>query len=413
MKYTRSRHPALFSIVGCLLVQLCVGIIYLWSVLKSPVAVSFGMSEAAAGMISSYMLTAFVCGGLLGGLATDRLGPRITCICGVCLFACGIAASALLTGDTASLLAATYAGAGGLGSGVAYSACISCIQKWMPEKRGLASGLAISAFGLSTVVFAPVFRALMTAFTGVDGLVCFPPVFLILGGLFLVLGLLGCALIRRPPEAAPAAGAGADVTLRQAVRTLPFWCIVLTIFFINGAWNLATPLIYDLGLARGLTPALATFALSFTGVANAAGRLSMAALSDKLGRPGATCILAVMTILASLAMLSAHAAGYIAVVSILAFAYGGPSAVNAAFVSDCFGSRHSASIYGVMLLALGASSLFFNTIAARLFSGDVTATFLMAAGSAVVPLVLMAVFQHHAHAAEKRRAVGPLQPHHN
>ncbi len=397
-----SRRPALFSVAGCLLVQLCVGIIYLWSVLKTPFADAFGLEAGAAGMVSSYMLAAFVVGALLGGFAVDRRGPRATCTLGVCLFSAGIGASALVGAGRAWLIYITYAGLGGLGSGIAYSACISAIQKWMPGRRGLASGLAVGAFGLSTVIFAPVFRGLMTAFAGETGLVNFAPMFLCLALAFLALGLLGCAYIRSAPEAEERRAAEGSMKLGEAVKTAPFWCILFTVFFINGAWNLATPLLYDLGLGRGLTPELATLAVSLTGLASAAGRVIMAAASDRLGRSKSICLLAGLTIVAALAMMTVKNGAYIGAVMLLAFAYGGPSSVNAAITTDYFGPRYSGSIYGVILLALGGSSLFFNAVSARFLGGDVGKTFLMAALSAVMPLVLMAAL-HLADMAKQER----------
>lgn len=393
MKNQSLTRKGVLSVAGCLLVQLCVGIIYLWSVLKTPVSAAFAMSDSAAGMVSSCMLTAFVAGALAGGILVDRKGPRFCCFTGVVVFSAGIGTSALLGAGTAMLLYATYAGLGGFGSGIAYSACISCIQKWMPGRRGLASGLAVSAFGLSTVIFAPVFRGLMGLCTGESGLVDFTALFSILAAVFLALGLGGCALISRPPEGDGSRAVTESKTLSQAAGTLPFWCIFLTVFFINGAWNLATPLFYDLGLARGLTPAASTFAISLSGLFSAAGRLGMAALSDKLGRRQSICLLSLLTVTASLALMTVEGGGYIAAVALLAFAYGGPSSVNAAITTDYFGPRHSGTIYGVILLALGGSSLVFNTISARFLGGDVAATFCMAALSAAVPLVLMAMLQ--------------------
>ncbi len=393
MLKTDSSRKAFVSIAGCLLVQLCVGIIYLWSVLKTPFAAAFSMADSAAAMVSAYMLTGFVAGALLGGILVDKKGPRLTCTLGVILFSLGVGSSALLTAASASLIYVTYAALGGFGSGVAYSACISCIQKWMPGRRGLASGLAVSAFGLSTVIFAPVFRGLMNLCTAASGFVNFTAVFAILGGAFLALGLLGCSLIQTAPEGAAAGDAVPSMSLRQAVGTVPFWCILLTVFFINGAWNLATPLFYDLGIDRGLTPAMSTFAISLSGLFSAAGRLGMAAASDRLGRRPSICLLSLLTVAASLALMTVRDSGYIAAVALLAFAYGGPSSVNAAITTDYFGPKHSGSIYGVILLALGGSSLFFNAVSARFLNGDTAATFCMAALSAAVPLVLMATLK--------------------
>ena len=61
-----NRKSPWVAIVGCLVVQLCVGIIYLWSVFSTPVVESFGWTAGAAKMVSSYMLFAFVFGNLIG-----------------------------------------------------------------------------------------------------------------------------------------------------------------------------------------------------------------------------------------------------------------------------------------------------------------------------------------------------------
>lgn len=402
------------SVAGCLLVQLCVGIIYLWSVFKTPVAAAYGCAPEKLGMVSSYMLSAFVIGCLLGGMLNDRKGPRLTCFVGVLLFSAGIGATALLTSERISCIHLTYSVLGGLGSGLAYTACISCIQKWLPHRRGLATGLAVAAFGLSTVVFTPVSRMLMDVCTGEEnGLVNFHAVFAVLALVFLALGLVGCLMIRQAPSQVQAAADGkptADLPLTKAVRTAPFWCIFFTVFFINGTWNLAVPVLYDLGLERGLTAAAAAFAVSFTGVANAAGRLIMAALSDKLGRRCCICLLSVLTALAALSMIFVQGGAYIAAVAIIAFAYGGPSSVNAAMTTDYFGPSHSGTNYGVVMLALGASSLFFNSLSATVLNGNLALSFVAAAVFSVIPLVLMAAIgKPPAKLADEQRSGGTTQ----
>ena len=196
----KKRNPWV-SIVACLVVQLCVGILYLWSAFKGNIIAAFsvGMDETAAAgvssaatMVSSYMIFAFVFGNLIGGFLNDKKGPKFTCFAGVILFSVGVALSAFV--KTIAMLDLTYAIMAGIGSGFAYGACISCIQKWLPHKRGLASGLACSAFGLSTVVFTPVSNMLMEANKNADGVVNFTPVFLTLAVVFAVLGLIACAI---------------------------------------------------------------------------------------------------------------------------------------------------------------------------------------------------------------------------
>jgi OFA family oxalate/formate antiporter-like MFS transporter len=199
------------------------------------------------------MIFAFVFGNLIGGFLNDKKGPKVTCFVGVILFSLGVGLTSLLTESSITLIYVTYAIMGGLGSGFAYGACISCIQKWLPHRRGLASGLACGAFGLSTVVFTPLSNALMNAFS-TDGVVNFTPVFLILAALFAVVGLIACCFVNLPSEEyikslnlpAKAASGGENYTLGQAMKMPAFWCLFFSIFFINGTWNLCVPLIKDL-----------------------------------------------------------------------------------------------------------------------------------------------------------------------
>ena len=388
-------------IVACLVVQLCVGILYLWSALKGNLVTAYGdygWTTSAATMVSSYMIMAFVVGNFVGGILNDKKGPKLTCYVGVILFALGIGLSAVSVKNPL-LFDLTYAVMAGLGSGIAYGACISCIQKWLPHKRGLASGLACGAFGLSTVVFTPVSNMLMNANKDASGVVNFVPVFLILAVVFAVAGLIAAAFISLPNEEylkslnLPQAAVSntVNLTIGQAVRKPAFWALFFSIFFINGTWNLCVPLIKDLGMERGLTEALAVACVSFTGITNAAGRIIMSTLSDKLGRNNTMYILSGITLVGAILMTFITGYGYFATIALIAFAYGGPSALNAALCTDMFGPKNSGTNYGVAMLALGLSSIFFNWVSSNILHAtvaNVTSTFIMGAVTAVIPVFL-------------------------
>ena len=401
----KKKSSPVLPIVGCLVIQLCVGIIYLWSVMRQefPAAYSLSPESSIPAMVASYMLLAFVVGNLVGGYINDKKGPRFTAIIGLITFAIGVGASGLLTNETVSFIILTYCVIAGLGSGIAYGACISCVQKWLPHRRGLASGLAVSAFGLSTVVFATVINYLMDAFRGTDGLVNFSAVFFTLAGIFFVLGIIACMFVHLPdseylaslpstPANAKVVSSNRDYTLGQAMRTVPFWCMFLFLFFINGTWNLTSPLIRTLGESeRGLTSAQAVFAVSFTGITNAVGRLSMATLSDKIGRFTAEMILCFITFAGAILMTFISGIPYIAIVALVAFGYGGPSAINPAISTDFFGQKNSGTDYGIIMLGLGISSVVFNAISTKLLHHDPLPSFIMGAATAVLAAVMMCI----------------------
>ena len=394
------------TIAGCLVIQLCVGIIYLWSVFRGDVAFSFEWADSAVRMVSSYMLLSFVFGNLVGGYINDKRGPRFTAVLGVLMFAAGVGSTGLLNKTNIGLMYFTYCLLGGLGSGIAYGACVSGVQKWLPHRRGLASGLAVCAFGLSTVVFSPVSKWLIRHFKdSVTGIVDFAPVFFILAGVFCVLGLIACLVVKLPdndyldslPKAAGGKNISAkkDYTLGEAMKTVPFWCIFFFIFFINGTWNLSVPLIQGLGMERGLSESAAVLTVSLTGIANAAGRLSMATLSDKIGREAANISLSVLTIIGAVLVTFIGGYAYTVVILLIAFGYGGPAAINPAISTDFFGSKYSGTNYGILMLALGFSSVFFNMISNTILKGAVAPTFIMGAATAVIAIVFMVVIKRY------------------
>ena len=208
------------SIVGCLLVQLCVGILYLWSVFKSSAIDFYGWADSSVNMVASIMLFCFCFGNLVGGILNDKIGPKKVSIMGCCLFGGGILLASFLPASASIwLFYLTYCLIAGLGSGFAYGAAISCLQKWLPHRRGLASGLAVSAFGFSTVIFSPVSSALL-------GVMTLPATLRTLAIVFLIVGLVACMFISLPDESylkglnLPAAATAArNLTLGQAIKT--------------------------------------------------------------------------------------------------------------------------------------------------------------------------------------------------
>ncbi len=397
----KKQSPTL-TVIGCLVCMLCVGVIYLWSVLKSATMNFYGWESGSVNLIASFMLFAFCVGNFAGGAFNDRFGPKKVSIIGVICFGVGIFLASLVpAGSSIWLFYLTYSIIGGIGVGVTYGAILSCIQKWFPHRRGFATGIATAAFGLGTVAFSPVIGAMLKSIT-------VPAALRILSIVFLVVGLASCLVISEPnkeyldalPKPAPkknAITAARDMKLGEAIKTVPFWCLLLNIFFYNATWNMINPIIAPLGVERGLSQGVAITAVSLTGLFNAAGRFSMSTLSDKLGRVNTVILLCVITIVCAGLLIFVGGGAYIVVVLITAFAFGGPSAVNPATSTDIFGAKYSGTNYGVIMLALGFSSIIFNAISNALVkgTGSYTATFIMGAVTALITIGLMLIVGHY------------------
>lgn len=385
-------------VIACLTVQLCVGILYLWSIFNQPLQEQFGLSASSANLVGSFMIFGFVLGNLVGGFLQDKLGPKPVSFIGCAAFCLGIFISAFLTPSTIWVIYITYSGLSGLGCGIAYGSILSCLQKWFPEKRGFASGLSVAAFGLSTVVFSPISQALLKHFS-------VSKVFLILSCVFFALTMLSCLFIHAPASAAENAPVKPSLTPKKTFLLPEFWCVALSCFFINATWNILVPIIKSLGIERGLSESAAGIAVMITGIANAVGRLGTASVSDKTGRTAPVIFMAALTAACAVALIWAKSGFYIVLIALVAMAYGGPSATFPAMTTDICGPKYSGTIYGVAMLGLGFSSVVFTAISNALknATGDYTASFIMAAFTCVVPVVLMILYKYFVkkHAAAK------------
>ncbi|MCD7769337.1 MAG: hypothetical protein LUH36_04370, partial [Oscillospiraceae bacterium] len=120
-------------------------------------------------------------------------------------------------------------------------------------------------------------------------------------------------------------------------------------------------------------------------------------------------ILCALTFAGAVLMTFITGYGYFATIAVIAFAYGGPSALNAALCTDLFGAKHSGTNYGVAMLALGFSSIFFNWVSNNILKAtveNVTSTFIMGAVTALIPVVLMIIIQRTLNKRDAAKAEG-------
>ncbi|MDR3332624.1 MAG: MFS transporter, partial [Synergistaceae bacterium] len=150
---------------ACLAIQFCAGVLYMWSVFAGPIHGEYGWDQAAVSFTASLMLLVFVGGMALGGGIADRIGPRLVSCAGTILFCLGWFLSSLLGSESIPwMIYLSYSGMSGIGAGFVYSCALSCMQRWLPNRKGLASGLSLSAFGFSVVFFTPVAELLLSRF---------------------------------------------------------------------------------------------------------------------------------------------------------------------------------------------------------------------------------------------------------
>lgn len=400
----KNQYFRLTPIVACLAVMFSIGIVYLWSVFQQPVIDHYGWSPASVAMISSSMISMFVLGTLIGGFIQDRRSPRFVIILGGVLFFTGLLTTSLLDSSHPWLIYVTYGALAGCGVGFAYSGALSCIQKWLPQKLGLATGISVCAFGLSVVAFAPLiewllklpafgdravpltFRTLAIAFTGV----------ILIAGMFVRNpGAEYLVSLDLPHEQANKR----QYTPGEAIRTAPFWCLAVTMFFLPAAYMIIIPLVKTLAAVRGVPEAQASLTVSLMGVVSAAARLLCGAVSDRLGGAKTVFILGIVTLIASLLMTFAGGWLYTIAVLLITFGYGGPAGIFPAMATDMFGAKYSGTNYGRVFMFVGVSAPFFTMLSNKLSAdgaatGNYTLSFLVSAAVCVIPLTALPLFDY-------------------
>ena len=386
---TENRQGLKVLITGAML-QLFLGIIYVWSVFVIPVSEFYEWDIAGVKLTSSFMLCFFVVGILIGGKLQGKIGASKVVLMGGLMLAAGMLATAFIPKDYAWLIYITYGIIGGFGVGSGYNAIISSAQKWFPQNRGFATGISVCAFGFSTVIFAPLVEALIKQY-GLQN------TFTILSAAFFVVVLALFRFITLPDDAGAGAAASAllqkkQYTMSEVLRTKEFYFITLSLMFATAAFFILNPSFKTLAVERGLDPAAGTLLVMITGVANALGRLGTPLLSDKIGREKAALTIITITALGALSLCFVQGILFMVAVAVVAFCYGGYSGIYPVITADYFGIKNVGSNYGAVMVGFAISALAFPMVMGTIQTP--TVRFIALAALAGIGGVLVVLLMH-------------------
>lgn len=316
-----------------------------WGVFRKAVCEEYGFAEQQAAFVLNITVAAFGIGCLVGGYLQDKKGSFPASILGSALLSAGFLAAAFVPNKSIWLFYLGFCLPAGLGCAFLYPAVMSCMQQANPDKKGLSTGVAGLGFGLSGIVLT-VIKQLTQPIWGVRGS------FLTLSAAIAVICIGGSFLMRCPPTQQQK-----GLAPLQMVKTKNYWLVFLAVAFAAPSVLLFSPQIVELAQDRDLPEKIALWIVAAGAAANAVGRLSIPAISDKIGRKQAAA--AAMAALAGLSVWFGSAQGgwFFAGYCFLCFFYSGNAALLPSFCTDLFGMAWTGTNYGLAALGMTAGSL--------------------------------------------------------
>lgn len=366
-------------------VNLCLGILYAWSIWKAALlppkgvaagTVMTGLNEGWVYLTDAQATWAYAICGIVfalfmipGGRIQDKYGPTVGATTGGLFLAAGCIIAGLMKSYTGLVIG--FGIFGGIGMGIGYAAPTPAAVKWFgPHKRGLIVGLVVGGYGGAAIYIAPLGKYLIAAY-GLSGS------FIGLGILFAVVVVIAAQLLGNPepgyvPPAPPAVAAAAggakkpsltsvDWVAADMVKTWQFYALVFMFIGTSQSGLLiianAAPMLNKTAATVAFFVANAWLLASYGGLVNASGRVGTGMYSDKIGRSNAYVINCTVSAVCLFLMPAIMGSGSVFLlflaVGIAYWQYGGGLSLMPAYVADYFGPKNLGFNYGLVFIGWG------------------------------------------------------------
>jgi MFS family permease len=368
---------------AALAIHLCIGMAYGFSVFWLPLSRAIGITHSAPDdwKISTlgWMFTLFFV--MLGSSAAifgpwvEREGPRKAGVVAACCWSGGFFVSA--AGIQLHQIWMLWLGSGvigGCGLGLGYISPVSTLIKWFPDRRGMATGLAIMGFGGGAMIGTPLADVLMKQFATPESVGVWQT-FVVFGAIYFVVMMAGAFGYRlpapgwspagwTPPAHTQAATAAGSVPVHVAWKTPQFWflwgVLCLNVTAGIGVLGIASPMIQEIFKGRVTASAAAGF-IGLLSLFNIGGRIFWASLSDHIGRKTTYMVFFALGMLLYALAPTAGASGslalFVAIYCIILTMYGGGFATIPAYLADVFGVGNVSAIHGRLLTAWSTAGI--------------------------------------------------------
>ncbi len=376
-----------YVVIGAILIQLCLGAIYAWSVFTPKLTAEGGMyhfSASQAAWVFSIGLLVCAVWMIRSGRMISQSGPRKLAILGGIVLGAGYMLGGFF-GDTFAAQLIFIGIIGGAGIGLAYVVPIAVGVKWFPDKKGMVTGLAVAGFGFGATIWVKSagswFNLLNTLnFFNLGGV---QSVFLLYGFIFLVAVLVGSIVMVDPPagyapagwtppqnnpgQSAASASGLVDFVPGEMLKTPQFYMTWLTFLFsaIAGLMVIYCIKLFGIdkltagGMAAATASAVAGTAMAWYAIFNGLGRIVWGTVSDTIGRKMSIFLMCLFQGIIMLLFYKMGGAGITLIVGacIIGFNFGGNFALFPAVTADYFGNKNVGLNYGYVFVSYGIAGV--------------------------------------------------------
>jgi len=377
------------KLIIAVIVMLFAGIIYAWSITKTPFMQLSGDNVVNATQLGlNYTITIifFCIGGFIAGLISKQSSTGFRFVLSAmmlftCFYTVSLQTVTIHHTENYFMLYMAYGVLGGLGIGVAYVTVISTINMWYPEKRGFASGIMLMSFGLSLLVIGSIVDILGKS-EAVGWRTTYVIIAISLGAVFLI-----AAIFIRPPtkntvfpepkapdeassnnktlpgSEAPAGGEAPqqpvlqkNYTAIEMINRSSFYLIFVYIAILASSGSAAISFAKDIIIDVGATERFSVIAVGMLGVSNGLGRLISGWLFDKFGIKHTQFISSAAAIMAPLTVVTAIAVNSLILgvlgLCLCGFSYGFAPTTSSIFASKFYGPRNFPLNFSILNLIL-------------------------------------------------------------
>ena len=336
----------------------CIGSVYCWSQFAANLMEAFGLSRFQTDI--GFMLIIFflgMCAAIFG--STIEKNPRLGAWLSTIIFISGfmMLGTAVAVGSVPAFYISTAII--GAGTGIGYVTPVKTLMAFFAGHKGLASGLAITGFGLAKFIASPVIEWLLQT-------VSLSSMFFIMGGIYAAVMVTSSLLLRKYPYMQQEYGSS-DFRYSLVFKRKEWWAIWF-MFMTNISCGLAI-ISQEKGLLTALGISAIAMILSGTALSNAAGRLGFSSISDKIGRKAAYHFVCSFGILGAVFCITGNPALSVVGILLCEAAYGGNFSVLPSLLAKRFGMTNASRIHSMTLTGWSLGGIF-GPLLANTFSGS-------------------------------------------